>query len=198
MNGHQLWHLACAARWVRRGGVIAYPTEGVYGLGCDPFDPAAVARLLALKARSWRKGLIVLLSDIEQALELVDLRDDAVRERVSGESPEPTTWLVPARAEVPRWLTGGSGRLAIRVTAHPLARALCRLTGPLVSTSANLAGARPARNLHEVRRCFGKALDYRLPGKTGGLPGPTPIRDAATGALVRVLAGPASVARTLT
>ncbi len=180
------WRLRLAARAVRRGGVIAYPTEAVYGLGCDPRDPVAVLDLLALKSRPVQKGLILIAADFAQLRPFVQ---EAAVERMAevlASWPGPHTWLLPARAQTPEWLTGEHPNLAVRVTAHPVARALCRIVGPLVSTSANPSGRQPARDPLTVRRDFGDALDLVVTGPVDRTRGPSAIRDAASGRLLRV------------
>lgn len=178
--------LQIAARIVRAGGLIAYPTEAVYGLGCDPLNQRAVQRLLALKRRSVSKGLILIAADfaqLEPFLQPIPLPD---RTRLEASWPGPQTWLVPARTDTPRWLRGEHDTLAVRVTAHPAAAALCRACGrPLVSTSANLGGRPPARSALAVRRQWGQKLDYLLPGPTGGAAKPTAIQDLCTGRVLR-------------
>ena len=173
---------------LRRGGVIAYPTEAVWGLGCDPFDEAAVLRLLALKQREVGKGLILVAADGTQLDGLADWQalPDARREEVLASWPGPHTWVVPATARVPRWITGDHDGVAVRVSAHPLVAGLCRsFGGALVSTSANPAGAPPPRTLAEADPALFAALDAVLAGDTGGLARPTPIRDARSGAGLR-------------
>jgi len=174
--------LALAARALRHGKIVAYPTEGVYGLGCDPRQRAAVARLLKLKRRRWQKGLILIAADPAQLAPYVaDLPDIARRTW-----PGPHTWLVPARPDCPRWLRGVHELIAVRITAHPLAAGLCRTAGmALVSTSANRAGAVPARFARDVRRRLGHRVDYVLAGRVGARKRPTPIRNALTGASLR-------------
>lgn len=178
--------LRIAARIVRAGGLIAYPTEAVYGLGCDPLNQRAVQRLLALKRRSVSKGLILIAADfaqLEPFLQPIPLPD---RARLEASWPGPQTWLIPARTDTPRWLRGQYDTLAVRVTAHPAAAALCRACGhPLVSTSANPSGRPPARSTLAVRRQWGRRLDYLLPGPTGGAAKPTAIQDLRTGRVLR-------------
>jgi len=144
-----------------------------------------VARLLALKRRSPAKGLIVIAASFDQVEGLLQPLDSALMRPVLASWPGPHTWLFPARAGVPRWLTGDHPTLAVRVTAHPLARALCRNAGPLVSTSANPAGCRPARDALTVRRYFGERLDLVLGGPVGSDAAPSTIHDAATGRVLR-------------
>ncbi len=175
-----------AARVLHNGGIVAYPTEAVYGLGCDPLDPAAVLRLLAIKQRPLRKGLILIASRFAQIEPFVSVPDDAVWQRIHATWPGPHTWLLPARPATPRWLCGEHASLAVRVTAHPLAAALCdAFGGALVSTSANASGRPPARNaLQARRRCSG--VDLVLNGPTGGATRPTGIRDALSGQTLRL------------
>ena len=173
---------------LRSGGVIACPTEAVWGLGCDPFDEAAVMRLLAIKRREVAKGLLLVAADVAQLDGLVDWaalprdRRDAVLATWPGASP----WVVPATPRVPRWVTGAHDGVAVRVSAHPLVRALCLGFGAaLVSTSANAAGEPPARSEADLAPWLREAIDAILPGWTGGLDRPTPIRDARTGFTLR-------------
>ncbi len=179
------WRLRLAARAIRRGGLVAYPTEAVYGLGCDPRDPVAVLDLLALKSRPLHKGLILIAADFDQLRPFVAELGTARMREVLGSWPGPHTWLLPARSATPEWLTGEHATLAVRVTAHPVASALCRLAGPLVSTSANPAGRHPARDPLTVRRYFDDALDAIVTGPVDRTRGPSAIRDAASGRLLR-------------
>lgn len=174
-----------ATRLLREGSVIAYPTEAVYGLGCDPLNAAAVQRLLAIKQRPSAKGLILIASRFDQLCPFVRVPDDALRQRLENTWPGPVTWLLPANPATPGWLRGRHRTLAVRVTAHPLAAALCvAFGGPIVSTSANSSGRPPARSALQARlRCPG--VDLVVHGRTGGLDQPTEIRDAVSGATVR-------------
>ena len=171
---------------LRAGGLIAYPTEAVFGLGCDPFAPHAVQALLDLKARPMEKGLILIAADLAQLTDLLEPLDTRTRLKVQRTWPGPVTWLLPAKPEVPGWLRGKHPELAVRVTGHPLAAALCRaFGGPLVSTSANRAGRPPARTALQVRRTFGDAVDYVVSGEVGGQDRPSEIRDASTDRIIR-------------
>ncbi len=180
------WQLRQAAHVVHGGGLIAYPTEAVYGLGCNPLDATAVQRLLALKGRPMDKGLILIAADLDQLRPfLVPLSTDD-EATVNATWPGPVTWLLPARPETPRWLRGVHDTLAVRVTDHPLAAALCQQLGqPLVSTSANRSGQSPARSPLAVQRTFGNAVDLTLSGPLGGQHRPTLIRDIRTGQILR-------------
>jgi L-threonylcarbamoyladenylate synthase len=179
-------HLDLACHALASGGVIAYPTEGVWGLGCEPLNSHACARILMLKRRAAAKGFILIASEFAQVEALLAPVPRARLAPVLKTWPGPVTWLLPAASWVPAHLTGGRSTLAIRVTAHPIAAALCgRYGGPIVSTSANASGRAPARTALQVQRQFGVKVDYVLHGALGGLDKPTPIRDLASGARVR-------------
>lgn len=178
-------NLAHAVAVLRAGGVVAHACEGVWGLACDPFDRAAVDKVLDIKGRAAAKGLIVVAGDAaEFAAELGDLEDGA-RRRVRASWPGAVTWLV-ANRRFPPWITGGRDTVAIRVPAHAQARALATaFGGPLVSTSANRTGDAPPTTADAVAGALGGHIDYLLPGQTGGRKGPSRIVDAATGATLR-------------
>lgn len=180
------WHILHATEIIKRGGVIAYPTEAVYGLGCDPRNSEAVKQLLLLKQRTPAKGLILIASEFEQIMPFIKPLDKKIKQRLDKTWPGPVTWLLPAHPEAPQWITGNHKKIAIRITAHPQARALCdALEGPLVSTSANRSRQQAARTAMQVRRIFTDRLDHILPGKVGGSNNPTEIRDAETNRVIR-------------
>jgi L-threonylcarbamoyladenylate synthase len=176
---------ACA-RAVRAGGVVAYPTEAVFGLGCDPLDEAAVMRLLRLKERDVAAGLILIGATVEQLAPFMAPLDPASTARILPTWPGPITWVVPASPQVPAWIRGAHDSVALRVTAHPEAAELCRQAGTaLVSTSANLHGAAPVRSARDVEKAFGTTIDAVLDGPCGEQDRPTEIRDGLTGAVLR-------------
>jgi L-threonylcarbamoyladenylate synthase len=180
------WSLRHGRDTVWAGGVIAYPTEAVYGLGCDPLAGAAIERILAMKSRDAGKGFILIASQLEQLLPFLAPMDKSLRGKLEASWPGPVTWIVPAAETVPDWITGGRDTLAVRVTAHPVARALCELTGmALISTSANLSGHPAARSALQVRARLGAEVDYIVPGRTGPRRNPTEIRDARSGKILR-------------
>lgn len=179
MQDRRLRH---AAYVLRRGGIVAYATESCFGLGCDPMNRAAVLRLLQLKRRNMKKGLIVLAATTAQLTHYID----TCPPQVARTWPGPRTWLLPVRASVPYWIKGRHASIAVRVTAHRQAAALCRAAGmAIVSTSANRSGETPARSYRETQRRFGACVDYVLPGRIGKLKRPTPITDALSGRVVR-------------
>lgn len=179
-------HLRAAVNALRQGGVIACPTEAVWGLSCDPANEDAVERLLALKSRPVEKGLIVVAADQAQLECLLSGLSPEHRQTLSDSWPGPATWLLPHRGLMPDWVTGMHSTVAVRVSRHPVVSQLCAAWGgPLVSTSANPAGARPAREAYQVRRYFGDRLDYVLPGRVGAAARPTVIRDLFSGQIIR-------------
>ena len=173
---------------LRTGGVIAYPTEGVWGLGCDPRDEAATLRLLALKQREVGKGLILIAADEAQLAPFVAMGALASdqRDAVRASWPGPNTWIVPASADAPAWITGDHDGIAVRVSAHPVVIALCdAFGGALVSTSANIATLSSPRTREELDPRIIEGVDAIAPGETGGLLHATPIRDARDGRNLR-------------
>jgi len=174
---------------LRRGGVVAYPTEAVWGLGCDPRDEAATLRLLAMKQREVEKGLILIAADEAQLAPFIDMAalDATQRDAVRASWPGPHTWIVPALASAPRWITGAHAGIAVRVSAHPVVIELCKaFGGALVSTSANRAGEPAAHTIDALDPRIVDAVDAVASGETGGLLRPTDIRDARSGAVLRL------------
>jgi L-threonylcarbamoyladenylate synthase len=177
-----------AAALVRDGGVLAYPTEAVYGLGCDPHDRDAFDRLFALKGRPATQGVLLIAADFDQVAPYIDLAavPSAVLDDVRASWPGPHTWIFPRSDHVPDWVAGAHAGIALRVTAHAPAAALCRAFGaPLVSTSANPHGEPPARDVPTLECYFGDRLDGVLDAALGGQERPTTIRDALSGAIIR-------------
>ena len=174
-----------AVRVLRAGGIVAVPTEAVWGFSCDPYNRAAVETLLRLKERDWRKGLIVVASELDHLAGLIESPSAMALKRAKATWPGAATWVFPAAPTAPMLVSGEHDSVAVRLTAHPLLRALCaRWGGPLVSTSANRAGQPPARSVSELRLRFGPALTV-VPGALGGMSRPTSIREAATGHILR-------------
>ncbi len=175
-----------AVATIRRGGIIAYPTEAVYGLGCDPFSQQAVMQLLQLKHRAVNKGLILITDDFEKVEPLTQPINSALLKKAQVTWPGPVTWVFPASDKAPLWIRGDFDSIAIRVTDHPIAREICQRYGkPIVSTSANSEGAPPAKDSQTVVRYFGDHVNIIAAGKIGELSTPTPIYDVATGQQLR-------------
>jgi L-threonylcarbamoyladenylate synthase len=177
-----------AAALLRDGGVLAYPTEAVFGLGCDPHNEAALARLFALKQRSSSQGVLLIAADFTQVEPYIDHTavPAQILQQVRESWPGPHTWIFPRAATVPAWVVGAHAGIAVRVTAHEPSIALCRaFGGAIVSTSANPHGQAPARDVDTLIGWFGDALDGVLDAPLGGLAQPSTIRDAMSGALIR-------------
>jgi L-threonylcarbamoyladenylate synthase len=174
-----------AAQIVGDGGVIAYPTEAVFGLGCDPGNLEGVVRILDLKRRSESAGLILIAGDRRQLDPWIDPRPEEQR-RLESDPGQAVTWIVTASRRTPDWITGNRPTVAVRITHHPVAAALCRYARTaLISTSANLHGRPPARSRLAVRKQFGAGVDCIVPGPLGGDIRPTEIRLARTGEVLR-------------
>jgi len=173
-----------AADVLLHGGVIAYPTEGVYGLGCLPDDLDAVKRILAIKRRDASKGLILIAANAAQLDGWVALpRGKALPD---PDPEQPVTWLVPPGLRVAPVLCGEHDTIAVRLTTNPVARSVCdAVDAPLVSTSANLSGKPTARNAFVLRRQFAGVVDYIVPGDCGPASGPSEIRDFTSGRIIR-------------
>lgn len=175
-----------AVKTLHDGGVIAYPTEAVYGLGCDPFNASAVTKILQLKERPLKKGFILVASHWEQLEPLVNPIEPRTLFRVLETWPGSATWLFPAKSDVPKWIRGDTENIAVRVSAHPTVKALCdSFGGPIISTSANRKGQPPARDYRTTKIIFGDDVDFILPGKVSGEKNPTEIRSAITGEIIR-------------
>lgn len=182
--------LRLAAQALAAGEILAYPTEAIFGLGCDPLDARAVRRILAIKRRPEHKGLILIAADLDALWPFILPLEPARMAEIEASWPGPNTWLLPARPETPTWLTGAHETIAVRIPDHPIARALCAAWagyggGALVSTSANIAARAPARTALDVRHRLPKGPDLILNARCGGNPRPSLIRDARTGRVLR-------------
>lgn len=170
---------------MRCGGLIAYPTEYCYGLGCDPRNRRAVLRLLKLKGRPQSKGLILIAGEFAQlAPYLLSLTADQ-QDMLRRDGGRAITYLMPAKPDCPRWLRGAHDTLAVRITGHAGAAALCGALGmALVSTSANHSGCRPARTYAQCGRIFGDRVRV-LRGRVGKRRKPSTIRAWESDKIVR-------------
>ncbi len=172
-----------ALKALQQGEVIAYPTEGVFGVGCDPDNNSAIQKLLDLKQRPKEKGLILIAASYEQLLPYIDesqLTKQQI-ETVHQSWPGPVTWVMPCSDIVSDWVSGQFDSIAVRVTDHPLVQKMCNAFGkPLTSTSANLTGEPSCMTTSEVEQQLGDKLVAILEGETGGRDKPSEIRDAKT------------------
>ncbi|PID43628.1 MAG: threonylcarbamoyl-AMP synthase [Gammaproteobacteria bacterium] len=181
------FQVARACVHLREGGVIAYPTEAVWGLGCDPFDQRAVETLLQLKQRPVDKGMILVTGQMDHFSCFIDPLDDRKQAILRKSWPGPVTWLLPDPVGIPCWIKGEHAKVALRVSTHPAIVALtARFGGPIVSTSANPAGKAPALSALRVRQYFGDNIDGILSGPLGQSGKPTPIYDIEDGVALRI------------
>lgn len=171
--------------YLRQGGVIAYPTESCFGLGCDPGSRRGVQRVLRIKGRPQHKGLILIGSSAAQFTRYIAPLTAQQQRQLAAAWPGPHTWLVPAATDCPRTLTGKHRTIALRITAHRPAARLCAAAGmALVSTSANRSGGKAARSARECRRLFGDAVRV-IPGLIGSRRRPSTIQDLVSGRILR-------------
>lgn len=178
--------LADATAALKRGEVIGYPTEAVYGLGADPFNEAAVAKVIAIKKRNPDKGLILVASRWQQFEALVEPVSPMMRMQIEDTWPGPVTYVFPATQACPQLVRGTHKSIAIRISAHPVVHDLCEhFGGPIVSTSANHEGYPPIRDERTLTMSFGDELAVIVPGDLGGNQDPSQIIDAVSGERLR-------------
>jgi L-threonylcarbamoyladenylate synthase len=179
------WQIRLAVQSIKRGGVIAYPTESVYGLGCDARNLSAISRLLAIKHRPFEKGLIILASDISQVIPLLAPLNQQQSDKLSQPQPRATTWLIKKSAQVSPLLSGSHNQLAVRITEHPIAKELCYQLGrPIISTSANRSAKPTTCSTARMRNMMREPLALILSGKCSGQD-PSQIIDLSTGQVLR-------------
>ena len=174
--------LGSVVEHLKSGKPIAYPTEGVWGLGCDPNNQNAIENLLRLKTRSHEKGLILIASKFEHFLEFSYVED--YKEKLLSKWPGPHTWLVPPKENLSPLIRGNNDKVALRLSNHRIVCNLCdAFGGPIVSTSANKEGQSTLRGRNEILEYFPevKVLD----GKLGGLEKPSTIQDVVTDIILR-------------
>ncbi|WP_404344799.1 L-threonylcarbamoyladenylate synthase [Vreelandella venusta] len=171
---------------LRAGGVIACPTEAVWGLSCDPDNDEALAHLMRMKERDPAKGVILVAASIQQFQPWLTQLPLSLHAPLAASWPGPNTWLVPDNGRSHGLVRGAHRSVALRVTDHPLMKALCEaFGGPLVSTSANRAGDPPAMSAEEVDTLFGDEVAAITAGELGGNAKPSTIRDLVTGKIMR-------------
>ncbi len=173
---------------LQRGGVIAYPTEAVFGLGCDPRQEDSIKKLLQIKQRPVEKGLILIASHIDQLLDYIDSSAIEMTRwaEVQASWPGPVTWLLPVRQPVSSLLCGAHTSIAVRVSAHPVVKMLCdAFAGAITSTSANRSNQSPTRTAEATHTELGRLVDFIIDGEVGPAQKPTEIRDALSGRIIR-------------
>lgn len=186
MSDSEILTIRQGAQCLSEGGVIAYPTEAVYGLGCDPDNESAVRKILELKSRPASAGLILVADRLERFAPYIQALSAEMKERALSTWPGPVTWLFPRAPGVPDWLAGVHDTIALRISAHAGCRALCdAFGGPMVSTSANPSMQEPARSVARVESYFPGQLCGIVEGELGGSSQPSEIRDLATDRIIR-------------
>lgn len=181
-----VWKIRHAVHILQQGGIIAYPTEAVFGLGCLPENLDSIKRLLQIKQRPIEKGLILLASELSQ-LEpyLAEIKPD-ILQKIQPSWPGPTTWVLPATKKTSPLIKGQFDTIAVRISAHPIVRELCRqCQSPIISTSANITGKHMSYSAFDVRLQFQNQLDYILDGPLGDSNKPSVIKNAITDEIIR-------------
>jgi len=175
-----------AAESVNNGGVIVYPTESVFGLGCDPFNKKAVYQLLQLKQRNVNQGLILIASHVQQILPLMQPIESNDLARALKSWPGHHTWIFPKSKRVPSWVSGQFDSIAVRVSNHSVVKQLCdKLNSPLVSTSANISKQDELVSIRDIKDVFGDKIDFYVNASTGTESNPSTIHDAHSNKIIR-------------
>ena len=179
--------LQVACIHLSEGNIIAYPTEAVWGLGCDPNNQTAVAKLLELKKRPVEKGLILVAAHQSQISDLLKPLSNRQKELLQNTWAHPVTWIIPDSLNlIPHWIKGSNTSVAIRISSHPVVQGLCsQFGGPVVSTSANIAGGAETRSRSMVEEQFGSNVAYIVEGNLGDEPRPSEIRDLVSLEILR-------------
>lgn len=173
-----------AVKIIQSGGVISYPTESVFGLGCDPLNESAVNRILRLKNRTVDKGLIIVAGDLKQLEAYIEISAEE-EDKILKEKSD-TTWLVKKSPLTPNWVSGKHQKVAVRVSKHPLIVKLCQtINQPLISTSANPAGSTPATTSQQSSHYFSNNVDLYIDYENEGSGQPTQIKDITTDTVIR-------------
>ena len=179
-------HINLAVDVVLSGGIIAYPTESVIGLGCDPFNSKAVKKLLEIKKRNSSKGLILIASHIQQILPLIRPTNASDLARALKTWPGHYTWVFPKSSKVPQWVSGNLNTVAVRVSKHSIVKCLCdKLKFPLISTSANISKQTVFTSYKQIKIAFNDKIDFYIDGEIGQHEMPSSIRDAHSNIIIR-------------
>ena len=178
--------IADAVKVIQQGGLLVYPTEAVYGLGCDYNNQQSVELLLELKQRPANKGLILVAAHVQQILPLIKPARRSHLARALKTWPGHHTWVFPKTSLVPDWISGSHDTVAVRVSAHPVIKQMCaQLNQALVSTSANVSGQKTAETCQDMQQLWGDQVSYYLDLPLGDEAVPSPIRMASDGSSFR-------------
>ena len=175
-----------AVATIQAGGVLVYPTEAVFGIGCDFRNQSAVTKILQLKQRPVNKGLVLIASHIQQILPLIKPIDRSHLARALKSWPGHYTWVFPKTHSVPSWITGDFETVAVRISSHPTVKAICNHVGhALVSTSANISGQTTPNSCQEINNAWGNQVNYYLDLPLGKQDNPSTIKLASDGSVLR-------------
>lgn len=150
-----------AAQQIKYGGIIAYPTDTIYGLGCDPYNIEAVENLNLIKQRPLNKQFILLAGQFNQIAPLIIVNSE--QKKLVEDTTESISWIADASSTAPSWLIGKTNTLTVRISQNEIVKKLCNALGhAIISTSANLSGKLPATNSLTIRKYFGARLNHSL------------------------------------
>ncbi|OUR77251.1 tRNA threonylcarbamoyladenosine biosynthesis protein RimN [Marinomonas sp. 42_23_T18] len=171
---------------LNKGGIIAYPTEAVWGLGCDPKNQAAVIKLLNIKSRPMSKGMILVAGDDTHLAPWLKHLPITLQTKLLASYDSPTSWIVADQNISPNWIRGDHQSIALRLSQHTGVQALCQaFNGCIVSTSANPAGLAPALNMRQVLNYFNGQIDAVFDSPLGQAKQPSQIKNLLDDQLIR-------------
>ena len=171
---------------LNQGGLIAYPTEAVWGLGCDPENEAAVSKLLRLKSRPMSKGMILVAGNQAHLSPWLSQLTPSLQAKLIARYPNPTSWIVPDQGISPSWVRGDHLSVALRLSQHSGVQAICQaFKACIVSTSANPAGLAPALSMQQIMDYFGQQVDAIFDAPLGEASQPSQIKSLLDDSLVR-------------
>jgi L-threonylcarbamoyladenylate synthase len=179
-----------AVEILRKGGTVVYPTETVYGIGCDPINRSACERIQQMKKRVNYKTLLLISCDIEQVEKTLGKLNETGSRLAQVFWPGPLTMVIRPEKEMPDYLYGISSGIAVRVTSHPIASELAREFGaPIISTSANLTGDPPIVTYEDALELFGSEADIILKNPEPLHGKPSTVVDVTTGSIALIREG---------
>jgi len=178
MKNHRL------VRFIRRGGVIAYPTESCFGLGCDPKNKKAINKIIKLKKRSLNKNFILIGSSLKHFDYFTNSFNDVTKENLFSKWPGPHTWIIKANNRCPNWLKSNS-KIALRIPSFSNCQALINsIDMAITSSSLNLSGKIPLKNYRDVCRFLPDQVKL-IKGRIGKNRNPSVIQDFKTKNIIR-------------